>query len=89
MFNNKHLVDVIDLEECNEMKMNQVLPLEIQSKLCIALVNCKKLDFALPLIATFLEANVEDFGDIYLDVAEALMENQRHEPALPLLEMVR
>lgn len=85
VFNNK-IFDAIDLEEAETMELTQELPLDILSKLCIALVYSKKHDFAFPLIETFLEYDVESFGDIYLDVAEALVENEFHQRALPLLE---
>ena len=82
----KRVVDEIDLQECTTMELQQELPIDIQSKLCIALIYCKKLDFAAPLIASFLESNVEEYGDIYLDVAEALLEGKHHEEAVVLLE---
>ena len=87
VFDNQ-IVDLLDLKDSKEMKFNQVLPLDILAKLCIALIHCERSDFALPMISTFLAANVEDFGDIYLDVAEVLMESGQNEPAIPLLEMV-
>ncbi|KAK4007729.1 hypothetical protein OUZ56_012882 [Daphnia magna] len=62
VFNNKK-VDAIDLEEAETMELTQELPLDILSKLCIALVYSKKHDFAFPLIETFLEYDVESFGD--------------------------
>ncbi|KZS01585.1 General transcription factor 3C Polypeptide 3 [Daphnia magna] len=85
VFNNKK-VDAIDLEEAETMELTQELPLDILSKLCIALVYSKKHDFAFPLIETFLEYDVESFGDIYPDVAEAPVEKEFHQRAMPLLE---
>lgn len=70
------------------MNLTQDLPIDIQSKLCISLVHCKKLDFAMPLVVSFLDCNVEEFGDIYLDVAEALLEKNYNEEALVLLEQL-
>jgi len=87
VFDNQ-IIDLLDLKDSKELKFNQVLPLDILAKLCIALIHCERSDFALPMISTFLAANVEDFGDIYLDVAEVLMESGQNEPAIPLLEMV-
>ncbi len=87
VLNNK-LIDEIDLEEAETMELSQELPLDILSKLCIALLYSKKKEFAFPLIETFLESDVENFGDLYLDVAEALIECNYHEQALTLLEIL-
>lgn len=81
MFNNK-IIDEIDLEETETMELTEELPLDILSKLCIALVYSNKQEFAFPLIETFIEHDVESFGDIYLDVAEALVEKECHQQAL-------
>lgn len=81
-------MDDIDLEEAETIEITQELPLDIISKLCIALTYLKKTEFAFPLIKMFLESDVETFGDIYLDVAEALVENGFHEQALKLLEVL-
>lgn len=70
------------------MEITQELPLDILSKLCIALIYSNKTELAFPLIGIFLESDVENFGDIYLDVAEALVENDHHEEALKLLEIL-
>lgn len=83
---NENLVDHIDLEEAETMELTHELPLDILSKLCVALIYLKKKEFAIPLIDTFLETDVESFGDIYLDVAEALYENEHFRDALVLLE---
>jgi general transcription factor 3C polypeptide 3 (transcription factor C subunit 4) len=64
------------------MELTKELPLDILSKLCIALVYFNKKEFAFPLIETFIEHDVESFGDIYLDVAEILVEKEFHQQAL-------
>ena len=87
VLNNK-LIDQIDLEEAESMELTQELPLDILSKLCIALIHLKKNEFAFPLIESFLESDVENFGDLYLDVSEALIECNHHEQSLTLLEIL-
>lgn len=70
------------------MELTQELPLDIIGKLCIALIYLKKPLFAFPLVETFLESDVESFGDLFLDLAEALAENSYHEQALSFLEIL-
>lgn len=81
VFNIK-IIDDIDLEETETMELTEELPLDILSKLCVALIYCNKQEFAFPLIETFLEHDVESFGDIYLDVADALGEKEFSQQAL-------
>ncbi len=81
VFNNK-IIDEIDLEETESMELTEELPFDILSKLCIALVYFNKQEFAFPLIETFIEHDVESFGDIYLEVAEALVVKEFHQQAL-------
>ncbi|EFX88282.1 hypothetical protein DAPPUDRAFT_311610 [Daphnia pulex] len=87
VFNN-NIIDEIDLEETESMELTEELPMGILSKLCIALIYSNKQEFAFPLIETFMEHDVESFGDIHLDVAEALVEKEFHQQALTLLEIL-
>ena len=64
------------------MELTEELPLDIIGKLSIALLYAKKEEFAFPLIEAFLEHDVESFGDIFLDVAEALIEKKFYQQAL-------
>jgi general transcription factor 3C polypeptide 3 (transcription factor C subunit 4) len=81
VFNN-NIIDEIDLKETESMELTEELPFDILSKLCIALVYFKKEEFAFPLIETFIEHDVESFGEIYLDVVEILAEKEFHQQAL-------
>jgi general transcription factor 3C polypeptide 3 (transcription factor C subunit 4) len=81
VFNNK-IIDEIDLEEAESMELTEELPLDIIGKLSIALLYANKEEFAFPLIEAFLEHDVESFGDIFLDVAEALIEKKFYQQAL-------
>lgn len=79
------VADEYDLNSVKSMKFTQELPMDIQSKLYIALVYLKKLDITKSLHGTLRNSDVECYGDIYLDVADALSENSRHELACDLL----
>ena len=81
VFNNK-IIDEIDLEEAESMELTEELPLDIIGKLSIALLYANKEDFAFPLIEAFLEHDVESFGDIFLDITEALIEKKFYQQAL-------
>jgi general transcription factor 3C polypeptide 3 (transcription factor C subunit 4) len=74
------------LEGVKTLQLTQEIPLDIQSKLCVALIHLKKADLITPLVDTLLEADVEQYGDIYLDVAEAYMESQNFHKAVILLD---
>lgn len=77
--------DQQDLLSANSMHLTQELPMDIQSKLYISLVYCGKLDVTTDLHSTLMKSDVECFGDLYLDVADALSENKRYELACDLL----
>ena len=80
------IVDDLDIEDAMKMELTNTLPLDILSKLRVALIQLKKLDMALPVIATLLESDVEDYSDIFLDLAEAMAENNYHHHALTLFK---
>lgn len=82
----KKIVDEYDLEIATKLELTRVLPLDILSKLCLALINLKKLNLSLPLIMTVMDADIEDYGDVYLDIAEALADNSYYHDALILFE---
>ena len=84
--NNVTVIDEEDLEQVQNIEFTKELPLDIQSKLSISLIHLKKAHLAARLIETIIQANVEDYGDIYLDIAEAYMDNQQYEQASTLLE---
>ena len=80
------IVDDLDIEDAVTMELTKTLPLDILSKLCVALIHLKKLDMALPVVAMLLDSDVEDYGDVYLDLAEAMAEQLYHSDALVLFE---
>lgn len=74
-----------DLGAVKSMLLNQELPMDIQSKLYIALIFLNKMDITKSLHSTMLASDVNLFADLYLEVADALSGNHRHELACELL----
>ena len=70
---------------CLELVVPENLPADIKSKLIIILVNLKAKHLTNDLLDTFLEADPEDFGDLMLDISEALAKNKEYESALLFL----
>ena len=61
------------------------LPADIRAKLIVVLVHLDALHLIQDLCQQFLEANIEDFGDLVIDIVEAMMKMKKWESALPLL----
>ncbi|XP_004868994.1 general transcription factor 3C polypeptide 3 isoform X1 [Heterocephalus glaber] len=61
------------------------VPIDIMVKLMVCLVHLHILEPLNPLLTTLVEQNPEDMGDLYLDVAEALLDIGEYSSALPLL----
>ncbi|GLV34483.1 uncharacterized protein CBL_09731 [Carabus blaptoides fortunei] len=63
------------------------LPIDLHIKFIICLVHLRSFDLLQPLLEPLLceEEGVEKNGDLYLDVAEALMAEDHHSDALKLL----
>lgn len=63
------------------------LPIDLHIKFIICLIHLKSFDLLNPLLQPLLceEDAVERNGDLYLDVAEALMSENHHQDALKLL----
>lgn len=63
------------------------LPIDLHIKFIICLIHLKTFELIDPLLNPLLceEEGVEKNGDLYLDVAEALMAENRHSDALKLL----
>uniref|UniRef100_A0AAY4BHQ0 General transcription factor IIIC, polypeptide 3 n=1 Tax=Denticeps clupeoides TaxID=299321 RepID=A0AAY4BHQ0_9TELE len=74
----------VDLMEINSTRCPCV-PIDIRVKLMVCLIHqhvCKPLD---PMLTSLMEQSPEDFGDLYLDVAEAFLDEGQYNSALPLL----
>jgi len=61
------------------------VPADIRAKLIVALVHLNALHLINDLCQQFLEADIEDFGDLVIDIVEAMMKMEKWESALPLL----
>ena len=77
--------DQHDFSSAKTLQLSQELPMDIQSKLYISLVFLGKLDITCDLHSTLVKSDVESFGDLYLDVSDALSENRHYELACNLL----
>ncbi|XP_028836738.1 general transcription factor 3C polypeptide 3 isoform X1 [Denticeps clupeoides] len=73
------------LGEVVEIVVPEEVPIDIRVKLMVCLIHqhvCKPLD---PMLTSLMEQSPEDFGDLYLDVAEAFLDEGQYNSALPLL----
>nr|XP_053634455.1 general transcription factor 3C polypeptide 3-like isoform X2 [Cherax quadricarinatus] len=61
------------------------LPIDLRTKLTVALIHVKTFELAAPLVELLMNESEEEFGDLYLDIAEAYMSADYHEAALTLL----
>ncbi|CAL1271933.1 unnamed protein product [Larinioides sclopetarius] len=63
----------------------EVLPIDLTVKFLLCLIHLRAFKAAQPLIDSLKQENPEEMGDLFLDVAEALMEVHQYETAKPLL----
>lgn len=61
------------------------MPADIQAKLVVLLVHLRAPHLTADLCQLFLEADIEEFGDLVLDITEAMRKVEEWEAALPLL----
>ncbi|XP_068231271.1 general transcription factor 3C polypeptide 3 isoform X2 [Palaemon carinicauda] len=77
------------LEEQLEIATECYVPLDLlidlRTKLTVALIHLKAFEISAPLVELLMNESEEEFGDLYLDTAEAYMSADYHEAALPLL----
>lgn len=79
---------VDDSEKINVLSftMPEKLVIDLRIKFIICLIKMEAKDLALPLLDELLKKeDVEEIGDLYLDVAEALMSMNWHQDALKFL----
>ncbi|XP_022186685.2 general transcription factor 3C polypeptide 3 [Nilaparvata lugens] len=62
------------------------MAIDLRVKLIITLIHMKSLPPVYKFLNDFLETNPEELGDLYLDIAEALMMENYHSDALKLLQ---
>ncbi|XP_037070809.1 general transcription factor 3C polypeptide 3-like [Pollicipes pollicipes] len=77
------------LAQLTDVTVPDGVPLDIKYKLLVALVNLQHVKLASKnLIPSLKSCDPETYGDIYLDVAEALMQLKHYDEALSLLTIL-
>ncbi|XP_071447733.1 general transcription factor 3C polypeptide 3 [Hetaerina americana] len=84
-----------DMENCRDATslrskihsciITEDLPIDIHVKMLVTLIHLDSVEIVKNLMKPLFELDPEDAGDLYLDVAEALMSESCHELALRLL----
>uniref|UniRef100_W5MD51 General transcription factor IIIC, polypeptide 3 n=1 Tax=Lepisosteus oculatus TaxID=7918 RepID=W5MD51_LEPOC len=82
-----------EMEEGEEIKEGEVLsveipdevPIDIRVKLMVCLIHLQMFKPLDGLLTSLMEQSPEELGDLYLDVAEAFLEQGEYSSALPLL----
>uniref|UniRef100_A0A3B3Y7V0 General transcription factor IIIC, polypeptide 3 n=1 Tax=Poecilia mexicana TaxID=48701 RepID=A0A3B3Y7V0_9TELE len=73
---------------CNEildLHVPDSVPVDLRAKLIVCLIQLNVFTPSEGLVSTLMEQSPEEIGDLYLDVAEAYLEQGRYTSALPLL----
>ncbi|KAL4236009.1 General transcription factor IIIC [Mactra antiquata] len=65
-----------------------ILPIDLRVKLAICLINLKYIKLIKKVLVPLYEEDIEVNGDLYLDVAEAYMDNGYHIDAEPILRLL-
>jgi len=83
-------IDTLEPESQLEAFSNIVVPeelsAEIRCKLAIILINLNARHLCSDLLEQFIEADPEDFGDLTIEIAEALMKNKLFEDAVQFFD---
>lgn len=74
------------LEYLRSINFKENIPIDIQSKLCIALIHYDQIELAKLLILSLKESSVDD--QIYLDVAQALFGKKHIELAVGMFQVL-
>lgn len=74
------------LEAFSNVIMPEGTPLDIKAKLVIVLVNLKATHLVKESCQEIVASDPEEFGEIFLDIAEVLMSNQHFDDSLQFLE---
>ncbi|XP_052256802.1 general transcription factor 3C polypeptide 3-like isoform X1 [Dreissena polymorpha] len=79
-------IDTITDRTISSTKIPDILPIDLRVKLSICLIHLKYKEVSKPVIAPLFEEDVETNGDLFLDIAEAYMDNGYFKQALPILK---
>lgn len=68
-----------------EVVIPDAVPIDIRVKMMVCLIHQQVFKPLDPMLTSLMEQSPEELGDLYLDVAEAFMEEGEYNSALPLL----
>ncbi|PWA32270.1 hypothetical protein CCH79_00013138 [Gambusia affinis] len=74
-----------DNDEILDVQVPDSVPVDLRAKLIVCLIQLNVFSPSEGLVSTLMEQSPEEIGDLYLDVAEAYLEQGRYTSALPLL----
>ncbi|XP_041835143.1 general transcription factor 3C polypeptide 3 [Melanotaenia boesemani] len=74
--------------EIKDVQVPDSVPVDLKAKLIICLIHLRVLSPLEGLVSSLTEQSPEDIGDLYLDVAEAYLEQGEYVSALPLLSVL-
>lgn len=66
----------------------ELLPIDLRAKLIVCMIHLKHHKIVEPLMQPLFEENIEQVGDLYLDIAEAYMENALYAEAKSLFSVL-
>lgn len=73
-------------EEISKVSLPTTLPVDLHSKLVIAMAHLQNPSVVPALLQTISDMSADDVGDLFLDITDALQENGYYNLAKPLLE---
>uniref|UniRef100_A0A671Z3H2 General transcription factor IIIC, polypeptide 3 n=1 Tax=Sparus aurata TaxID=8175 RepID=A0A671Z3H2_SPAAU len=71
--------------EIKDVQVPDSVPVDLRAKLMVCLIHLHVFTPLEGLVSTLMEQSAEEIGDLYLDVAEAYLEEGEYMTALPLL----
>ncbi|KAJ8307080.1 hypothetical protein KUTeg_015164 [Tegillarca granosa] len=87
--------DPVDLKKLEDKEVTitkcafpDMIPIDLRVKLAVCLIYQNLHDIVKAVIEPLFEENIEEMGDLYLDVAEAYMENKYYHDAKPILQQL-
>ncbi|XP_071165996.1 general transcription factor 3C polypeptide 3-like [Mytilus edulis] len=79
------IIGDIQLTGCNCPEM---IPVDLRTKLAVAMINLKLTDISKDMIEPIFQVEIEENGDLYLDIAEAYMDIKCYKEAKGILEQL-
>ncbi|XP_069110259.1 general transcription factor 3C polypeptide 3-like, partial [Argopecten irradians] len=66
-------------------KIPELLPIDLGVKLSVCMIHMRQKTIVSPIISQLSLESIDEMGDLYIDIAEALLECQYYKDAKPLL----